>query len=201
LTPRPHAAALAGLHLETPVAESLETFLDLLALWSRRVNLTGAQTPEERVRVLVEDALLAAPDLGAGRLIDVGSGNGSPGLVLALARPDLRVVLLEPRQKRWTFLREAARVLVRPDIEVVRGKAESYDGGEAENASLRGLAIPLETLAPLLKPGGRVFVFGGSPKASPSFDAAGTRRLATLTLHTFSRGVSRETVDGGGCNL
>ena len=44
-----------------------------------------------------------------GALVDVGSGNGSPGLVLALLRDDLSVTLLEPRQKRWAFLREASR--------------------------------------------------------------------------------------------
>ena len=84
-----------------------------------RINLTGARTAEERVAILV------APSAGVGRpgpglLLDLGSGNGSPGLVLAALRPDLPVTLLEPRQRRWAFLREAARATGRADVDVRR---------------------------------------------------------------------------------
>ena len=62
-----------------------------------------------RVALLVAPVLPLADLLEPGELLDVGSGNGSPGLVLALLRPRLDVTLLEPRQRRWAFLREAAR--------------------------------------------------------------------------------------------
>src|SRR4029079_12504316 len=106
---RGHAAALAALGLEGAERAALVGYLDLLAEWSARVNLTGARSAEERVGLLVAPVLPARAWVKGPRLLDVGSGNGSPGLVLGLLRPELELVLLEPRLKRWAFLREALR--------------------------------------------------------------------------------------------
>jgi 16S rRNA (guanine527-N7)-methyltransferase len=141
------------------VRAGLERYLDLLAAWSARVNLTGAATPADRVALLVGDVLPAAPLLRPGRLIDVGSGNGSPGLVLALLRPELPVALLEPRQRRWAFLREACRAAGRPDVEVRRQRHDQYDGPRAATLTVRALDLPLASLAPLVEEGGRVLYF------------------------------------------
>ena len=138
----------------------LTAYLDHLDAWARRVNLTGARTPEERVDLLVRDVAPLAEALLPGRLLDVGSGNGSPGLVLAALRPDLQAVLLEPRQRRWAFLREAARAMGRPDVEVLRARHDQYAGPPAENVLVRALALPLAQLAPLVAPGGRLLVLG-----------------------------------------
>jgi 16S rRNA (guanine527-N7)-methyltransferase len=132
------------------------------------VNLTGARTPEERVRVLVAPVLPARSLPAPGRLLDVGSGNGSPGLVLALLRDDLEVTLLEPRQKRWAFLREAARRAGRA-VEVVRARHDAYPGPPAETVTVRALRLPLAVLRPLVAPGGRVVVFGETPPGEAGF--------------------------------
>jgi 16S rRNA (guanine527-N7)-methyltransferase len=116
------------------------------------------------VRLLVADVLPAAPLPEAGSLLDVGSGNGSPGLVLALVRDDLEVTLLEPRARRWAFLREAARAAGR-SVRVLRLRHDGYGGPPARTVTLRALAVPLAELAPLVVPGGRVVVFGGRPEA------------------------------------
>ena len=73
------------------------------------MNLTGARTPLERVRLLVGGVLPALPLVAAGTLLDVGSGNGSPGLVLALLREDIEATLLEPRQALGLPARGRAR--------------------------------------------------------------------------------------------
>jgi 16S rRNA (guanine527-N7)-methyltransferase len=124
------------------------------------VNLTGARTAAERVALLVGEVLPAAACVRPGRLIDVGSGNGSPGLVLALLRPELGVLLLEPRQRRWAFLREACRAVGRRDVEVRRQRHDQYAGPPGATVTLRGLDLSLSALAPLLAEGGRVLVFG-----------------------------------------
>jgi 16S rRNA (guanine527-N7)-methyltransferase len=170
---RPHLEALG---LAGPPADGLSRYLDLLAAWSARVNLTGARTPAERVALLVAPVLSAAPQPAPGRLIDVGSGNGSPGLVLALLRPDLAVTLLEPRQKRWAFLREAARTADRPDVDVQRVRHDGYRGPLAATVTLRALALPLPALAPLPAPGGRVLVFGADPDPAPGWVREGPAR-------------------------
>jgi len=147
-------------------------YLDTLAAWSSRVNLTGAHTAEERVHLLVGKVLAAAALPAAGTLIDVGSGNGSPGLVFALLRDDLEVTLLEPRARRWAFLREAARAAGRT-VRVLRVRHDSYGGPPARTVTLRGLALPLADLAPLVEPGGRLVVLGGRPDGGGPFERSG----------------------------
>lgn len=154
------------------------------------MNLTGARTPAERVALLVAGVLPAAVLLEPGRLIDVGSGNGSPGLVLAVLRPELPVVLLEPRQRRWAFLREACRAAGRPDVEVRRQRHDEYSGPAAATVTLRGLDLPLSALAPLVGEGGRALVFGGRRPVEPGW----REEPGPPGIRTFRRrGVSRET--------
>jgi 16S rRNA (guanine527-N7)-methyltransferase len=122
------------------------------------------------VRLLVAAVMPAAGLPAAGTLVDVGSGNGSPGLVLALLRDDLEVTLLEPRARRWAFLREAARAAGRP-VRVLRFRHDSYPGPPARTVTLRAVALPLAELAPLVAPGGRLLVFGRRPLAGGPFQA------------------------------
>ncbi len=181
---RPHLEALG---LDPAAAGALATYLDLLAEWDRRINLTGARSPAARVSVLVEAILPALPLLDPGPLLDVGSGNGSPGLVLSLLRPEERGVLLEPRGKRWAFLREAARAVGRPDLEILRLRHDQYPGSAAPNVTLRALALPLPELAALVSPGGRLLVFGSCPEPSEGWMRdAGIPHQAGF--HSFRRG-------------
>lgn len=134
------------------------------------MNLTAARVPAERVRLLVGDVLAAAALPEPGSLIDLGSGNGSPGLVFALLREDLDVTLVEPRSRRWAFLREAARAaLPARRVDVVRARHDSYPGPPAATVSLRALALPLGELDSLVARQGRILVLGGRPLADPPF--------------------------------
>jgi 16S rRNA (guanine(527)-N(7))-methyltransferase RsmG len=159
-----------------------------VAHWNERVNLTAARTPEERVRLLIAPVVPAVPLPAAGRLIDVGSGNGSPGLVLALLRDDLQVVLLEPRARRWAFLREAARAAGRPEVETLRMRHDQYTGPAARTLTLRAVALGLPALAGLVEPGGRVLVFGGTPTEAPPFRLQEARPIGQGRLFVFTRG-------------
>jgi 16S rRNA (guanine527-N7)-methyltransferase len=182
-----HETPLAALGVPSKDIEALAAYLDLVAAWNDRTNLTGARTPEDRVRVLVADPWRAASYLRSGSVIDIGSGNGSPGLVLALLRPDVLVTLLEPRQKRWAFLREAARRLRRPDIMVARARCEEFGGAPARTATLRAVGIPLEAAARLVTPGGEVWVFGGQPEPSAELERTAVHPLELSELHVFQR--------------
>lgn len=180
-----HRGPLAALGLAGESLDRLVRYLDLVAAWNPRVNLTGARTPQERVGRLVAPVLPVVAALEPGRLLDVGSGNGSPGLVLALVRDDLQACLLEPRQRRWAFLREAARVGGRPEVEVRRARHDAYDGPPARTVTLRALALPLAALAPLVESGGRVFVWGRAPALEGPFVADPV--LAGEGRHVFRR--------------
>jgi 16S rRNA G527 N7-methylase RsmG len=108
-------------------------------------------------------------------------------MVLALLRPDLAATLLEPRARRWAFLREAARALGRDASQVQRARHDQYTGPPARTLTLRGLALPLPELAGLVAPGGRLIVFGGRPRAAPPFESEATRPLARSQLLVFRR--------------
>jgi 16S rRNA (guanine527-N7)-methyltransferase len=138
------------------------------------------------VRLLVGAVLPAAGLPAPGSLVDVGSGNGSPGLVLALLRDDLEVTLLEPRARRWAFLREAARAASRP-VRVLRLRHDAYPGPPARTVTLRGLAVPLVELSALVAPGGKVLVFGGRPAAGGPFEAVAEAGALAAGVRAFRR--------------
>ena len=182
-----HRAPLEAQGVSGPALSRLAAYLDTLAAWSPRVNLTGARGAAERVRLLVGDVLPAAALPASGRLVDVGSGNGSPGLVLALLRDDLEVTLLEPRARRWAFLREAARAAGRSGVRVLRLRHDAYPGPPAETVTLRALALPLAELRPLVVAGGRLLVFGARPEPGPGFAATAEESGLPGGLTVFRR--------------
>lgn len=99
-------------HLKGAVLERMVRYAELLERWSAKHNLVRFAEPEELVDRHLVDALAGARLLvGQGRLLDVGSGAGLPGVPLLIARPRWRGVLLEPRQKRWAFLKLVIREL------------------------------------------------------------------------------------------
>jgi 16S rRNA (guanine527-N7)-methyltransferase len=162
------AGALAALSIPEHVVPPLVAYLRCLDAWASRINLTGARPGAERVELLVAGVVPLAPHLLAGRTLDIGSGNGSPGLVLAALRPELPVVLLEPRQRRWAFLRDAARAMGRSDVEILRMRHDQYRGPVALNLVARAVALPLLDLAPLVAPGGQAILIGRQAESEGS---------------------------------
>ena len=138
----------------------LDRYLACLRHWSQKINLTGAQTDGEAVETLIRPILGAEGLLGKS-VIDVGSGNGSPGLVLAALRPDLQFTLLEPRAKRWAFLRDAAREMRIENVTVRRERSDAYHGPPAATVTMRAVGLNPEDLRGLAQSGGCVLVFGG----------------------------------------
>lgn len=118
--------ARLGLTLEARCIEGLLAYLDLMAKWNRVYNLTAIADPSRMVRHHLLDSLAVLPHIDAETLLDVGSGAGLPGIPLALARPGLRVTLLEASQKKAAFLQQAAIALRLGNVEVVQARAEDY---------------------------------------------------------------------------
>ncbi len=115
-------------HVADPLAcERLVVYACLIEHWSRRHNLVSFASREELVDRHIRDALAGSALLPAtpGRLLDVGSGAGLPGVPLLIARSDWQGTLLEPRRKRWTFLRHLVRELALP-AEAVCSRFEDF---------------------------------------------------------------------------
>lgn len=99
-------------YLEGDVLERMVIYAELLETWSARHNLVRFSDRRELVERHLLDALSGECLLtGEGTLLDVGSGAGLPGVPLLVARPGWRGVLLEPRKKRWAFLKRVIREL------------------------------------------------------------------------------------------
>lgn len=143
-----------------------------------RPGLTSIRDRAEARRVHVEDALAAAHLLGAGPVVDVGSGGGSPGIPLAAARPDIHFHLLEATRKKCAFLTEISADF--PNVEVLCARAEEHAAGGGRDfygtAIARALAPPpvaAEWCLPLVAVGGKAILFVG-----PTADAGPVARVA-----------------------
>ncbi|MGH9445680.1 MAG: 16S rRNA (guanine(527)-N(7))-methyltransferase RsmG [Terriglobia bacterium] len=127
----------------------LQTYLQLLLRWNQRINLTSIREPEECVtRHFGECFFLKSHEQIRGRLLDIGSGAGFPGLALKLVFPDCEATLLEPVAKKRAFLKEVARCCEIEGVEVRPERLEEIPalGLRFDVATARAVARP-ETLA------------------------------------------------------
>jgi 16S rRNA (guanine527-N7)-methyltransferase len=149
------------------LSPALELYCDLVA--REPVSLTAIRDPAELRRELVGDALSACAAIGErlpGDVVDVGSGNGSPGIPLALhyGQP---VTLLDSVARKGAFLRHAV-ALLEIECPVVVDRSETYARGAGRDAfdlalarALAPPAVALELCLPLVRPGGRVILWTG----------------------------------------
>ncbi len=114
-----------GIDLSQQHLNLFSTYMDELLEWNRRMNLTGLF---ERKRIIIElflDSLIPTPFIPErGRMLDVGSGAGFPGIVIKIYRPHLKVCLLEASSKKTSFLKQVIRLLKLLDVDVVNGRIE-----------------------------------------------------------------------------
>jgi 16S rRNA (guanine527-N7)-methyltransferase len=144
-----------------------ERYAELLATDGVVRGLIGPrETPRLWDRHLVNCALLADLIPAEATVCDLGSGAGLPGLVLAIARPDLTVTLVEPLLRRTTFLDEVVVALSLTTVEVVRGRAESLHGERRFDVVTSRALAPLDRLLgwsmPLVAPTGALVAMKGS---------------------------------------
>ena len=162
-------------------------YAELLAEAGVVRGLIGPREPQRLwTRHLLNSAVLSTLIPADARVVDVGTGAGLPGIPLALVRPDLRVVLLEPLARRVEFLLEVVEALELAQCEVVRGRAEDVVAtvGGADVVVSRAVA-PLATLAgwcaPLLRPGGVMLgLKGTTAPAELERDAAAVARSGLI---------------------
>jgi 16S rRNA (guanine527-N7)-methyltransferase len=172
-------AKSAGVSLDKPLVEGLETYFQLLTKWNAKINLTAFRLAPEGSdeaidRLLIEPVVAATyvPE-NARTLLDAGSGGGSPAIPLKLAAKNLSLRMVEVKTRKAVFLREAVRTLGFRDVEVETARFEELlPRAELHEAldlvSIRAVRIETRTLNSLqafLRPGGKLMLFRGSNKS------------------------------------
>jgi 16S rRNA (guanine527-N7)-methyltransferase len=162
----------AGVSVSPALAVKLEVYFKLLTAWNAKMNLTGLdlteQSPAAMDRLLIEPLVAAKhATQPVTRLIDIGSGGGSPAIPLALALSASHLLLVEAKTRKSVFLREALRALEMNDSEVVTSRFEELLSRpqlhEAhELLTLRAVRVEgsvLMNLQAFVRPGGELFLF------------------------------------------
>lgn len=158
----------AGLDLPASLGDDLIRYLQELLQWNQAYNLTAIREPQEMVTKHLLDSLVVLPHLHGNAVIDVGSGAGLPGLVLALADRSKSYVLLDSNGKKAAFMRHAVRTLGLKQVEVVHARVEDFaattGGGRFDSVLSRAfssLAEMLELAGPLCALHGKVLAMKG----------------------------------------
>ena len=153
--------------------EKLAAFEALVQRWNARANLIArGDVPHLRERHIA-DSLALLPWV-VGRLADVGSGAGLPGMPLAIARPSVPVVLIERSTRKCAFLQHAVMELELRNVDVVALDARHWAESSAfDTVTIRAVAPPLKAWnlgRHLLEPGGSVLLQSRERLGSPMFD-------------------------------
>jgi 16S rRNA (guanine527-N7)-methyltransferase len=167
---------------------------DLLIRWNAKTNLTAIREPVEILRRhIAESAFLTKVlPLGPGKLVDVGTGAGFPGLTAKILSPDTSVVLVEAVHKKAAFLKEAARELGLPGIEVRAARFEDLPPLDADWLTMRAVRLDAAMMTAIRRhvPRGTLAVFLGEEDAA---------RLAAPQVHAIP-GSDRRVIAVGECS-
>jgi 16S rRNA (guanine527-N7)-methyltransferase len=200
-----------GIDLSDRRLDAFDAFTALMLEWNTRLNLTRITDPEEiAVKHYLDSlVLLAKVEVPEGSsVIDIGTGAGFPGIPLKIARPDLRLTLLDSVRKRLTFLEAAVRELSLSDVEIVHSRAEDaardkrlrdrFDFATAR--AVAGLNVLAELCIPFCRIGGRFAAYKGPEigveveEASRAIELLGGRLEAVHEFDLPPGGIRRSLV-------
>jgi len=172
-------ARRVGVTIRQELGAQLEIYYRLLSTWNKKINLTGLNldelAPESIDRLFIEPLVAASHVRPAARnLLDVGSGGGSPAIPMALALPDVSVLMVEAKTRKSVFLREALRALGVIRGEVITARFEELLATprlhEAHDLlTIRAVRIEtrlLMSLQAFVRPSGEIFLFRTSAASS-----------------------------------
>jgi 16S rRNA (guanine527-N7)-methyltransferase len=173
--------SIYGFDASASQCQAIRAYIALLLLWNKTVSLTAITDVEEILRFHFGESFFAlrSVPIENGRLADVGSGAGFPGLALKIGQRLLELVLLEPNQKKVTFLREVARELRLQGVEVLRSQFQSLppEVGQFQHITARALGSHeafVEFANSRLVDSGKLILWLGEE------DASSVKRIETL---------------------
>ena len=148
-----------GVSLTQSQLELFWLYLQELLEWNKRFNLTGIKDPADIIIKHFVDSLTPLPYLErSGRLLDIGSGAGFPGIPLKIAAPQLQVHIVDARRKKTSFLKHLIRTLELRGVTAFHGRAEEMEKREQAfqiiiSRAFRRLEPLIKLVSPLMEPG------------------------------------------------
>lgn len=160
--------------LSDQASQRIEQYVALLMKWNPKIQMTATKDVSEFVSRHVADSLELAKHIGSdvSRMIDVGSGGGLPGIILAIMHPEIEFLLIEPTNKKHAFLSTVRRELglknlktlaVRDEQLLKRDDFEPFDAAVAR--AVWSVEEWLDRAPALLRPGGKIFAMEGLRQA------------------------------------
>lgn len=190
----------AGIHLPEAAVNRLEKYLALLIEWNKQMDLTSVPEAEMAQRHFADSLLPLLQDglfpQGCS-VIDVGTGAGFPGLVMAAVREDMRITLLEAQQKRCTFLQAVCTALELKNVCIIHDRAETLGKNEQhreqyDRAVARAVApmnVLCEYLLPFVQVGGMAVCWKGPQVETEKEDGnAAAHKLGGRDMQLISMG-------------
>jgi len=174
-----------GLQISDEVQQQLLSYLALLDKWNKVYNLTAVREPLEMVTLHLLDSLSVLPYIKGPRLLDVGSGGGLPGIVLAICLPQLRVTTIDTVQKKTIFMRQVKGELGLDNLEVVHARVEAFETEPFDQIISRAFAeigLFIELTRQLMAKNGHWLAMKG---VSPQHDLALLQGIKS-TIHPLS---------------
>ncbi|PPD18737.1 MAG: 16S rRNA (guanine(527)-N(7))-methyltransferase RsmG [Methylotenera sp.] len=121
-----HGIASMDLAVSDEAQQKLLAYLSLLQKWNKVYNLTAVRDPLEMVTLHLLDSLSVLPHVNSKNILDVGSGGGLPGVVLAICKPELQVTTIDTVQKKVIFMRQVKSELGLNNLTPVHARVENF---------------------------------------------------------------------------
>lgn len=147
-----------GLNVNSEAQQRLLDYLALLEKWNRAYNLTAVRDGDEMVTRHLLDSLSIDPHLQGQRFLDVGTGAGLPGMVLALIHPERHYTLLDSNGKKTRFLQEVQRALAVGNVDIHQQRVEQFSASPGYDGIL---SRAFATLADMVFGSGHLLAAGG----------------------------------------
>ena len=166
----------------------LITYINLLLQQNRTLNLTAIIDPLEAVTKHLLDSLSVAQDVPSGKVVDIGSGGGCPGIPLAIVRPENQFILVESKNKKANFLNTTIQALKLKNTKVICQRAENVELTKKADAivcrALGSIPYFISVAGHMLKKQGRLLAMKGKiPHSELSKIPLGWKALETKKIH------------------
>ncbi len=196
------AAQQLQLPLNQTQRRSLLLYLDKLLFWNKAYNLTAIKQPHEALIKHIVDCLAIIPHLKPGALLDIGTGAGLPGVIVAICQPERHVTLLDSNQKKIRFIKQSVSELQLKNITPVASRIEHFNPLESEkfavvtSRAFASLTDFVAAAAPRLAQGGCLQAMKGLlPEASDMDALLPNWHITTIALSVPQLNETRHLIE------